>query len=228
MIRLNIIVEGKTEATFVRRVLAPHLGQMDISAAARQVAFSKGKGVVHKGGIRDYAIACADIAQWLKEDRNPDARFSTMFDLYALPTSFPGYAEAEALRDSPLARVTHLERCLDADLGDRRLLSYLQLHEFEALLFSDARALMTYFPHAQKQTAALAQIADSFPSPEYIDDGPATSPSKRIIAMIPEYAHLKASAGPVVASHIGLDVIRSKCPHFNDWITGLETLAQRT
>ena len=53
MIRLHFIVEGKTEATFVRRVLAPHLGQMGISAAAREVTFSESKGVVHKGGLRD-------------------------------------------------------------------------------------------------------------------------------------------------------------------------------
>jgi hypothetical protein len=55
-----------------------------------------------------------------------------------------------------------------------------------------------------------------------IDDGPTTAPSKRIIAEIPEYD--KATAGVAVAEKIGMDTLRQKCRHFNEWITRLEQL----
>ena len=67
-------------------------------------------------------------------------------------------------------------------------------------------------------------MASAFNSPELIDDGPDTAPSKRIIAEIPEYAKRKSSAGPIVAERIGLPALRAKCEHFGGWIDRLETL----
>ena len=44
----------------------------------------------------------------MKGDRNDDARFTTFFDLYGLPTDFPDYEKARNLSD-PYDRVNVLE-----------------------------------------------------------------------------------------------------------------------
>jgi hypothetical protein len=69
-------------------------------------------------------------------------------------------------------------------------------------------------------------MVNEFESPEYIDDGEDTAPSKRIIKEIPEYEGMKASAGPLVAEKIGLTNIRKKCNHFNQWLLKIEALGK--
>jgi hypothetical protein len=70
----------------------------------------------------------------------------------------------------------------------------------------------------------LKRIAESFASPELINDGNQTAPSKRIIAEIPQYEGAKTTVGPQLAELIGLKEIRRKCPHFDAWISRLERL----
>ena len=76
------------------------------------------------------------------------------------------------------------------------------------------------------QTAVrrLVRLAKSFESPELINDGQETAPSKRIIREIPDYEGRKVSAGPRVVDHIGLAAIRAKYPHFDGWLRRIETL----
>jgi len=87
------------------------------------------RGKIHRGGLVSYARAKKDVVLWMKEDRNPDAFFTTMFDLYALPSDFPAYGGARNMID-PYARVAFLEKAVSADIGDPRFLPYIQLHEF--------------------------------------------------------------------------------------------------
>ena len=109
-IRLLVTAEGQTEQKFVRDVLAPHLSLFNVYASARCVLTSKDKKAhrEYRGGLLNYEKAKQDILTWMKEDANPDCRFTTMFDLYALPKDFPGYMQASRL-DDPYERVRHLE-----------------------------------------------------------------------------------------------------------------------
>jgi hypothetical protein len=70
----------------------------------------------------------------------------------------------------------------------------------------------------------LQNVADSVTSPELIDDGQHSAPSRRIIEEFPQYERLKSSVGPQMAELIGLAKIRSVCPHFDAWIGRLEQL----
>jgi hypothetical protein len=139
---------------------------------------------------------------------------------------FPGNVESRRESD-PYARIAFLERAFAADVAHPRFIPYLQLHEFEALLLSDPQKLDWEFIDRSGPIARLVALASSFQSPELIDDGPATSPSWRIIQEIPEYGPRKASAGPLVAGKIGLPVLRQKCPHFGEWLGRLESLASQ-
>lgn len=222
-VRLHFIVEGQTEETFVNQVLGPHLATLSIWTKARRVMTSRQHGVKYRGGIKRYAQAESDIKAWMIEDRNSDARFTTMFDLYRLPTDFPGYKDAAQISD-PYQRVTALEEALGEDIADRRFIPYLQLHEFEALLLSDPQKLDSQFSDRSTGIQRLVELASTFNSPELINDGNTTAPSKRITHEIPEYERRKQSAGPIVAGKIGLATLRSKCEHFGEWLKSLEAL----
>lgn len=224
MRRLNILAEGDTEETFVNEVLALHLAEHGVAAVVRRVTTRRERrrpDVVHRGGLLDYRKAQRDLHRWMAED--PTAAFTTMYDLYALPGDFPGYAAAEKLVD-PYARVQALEGALAADVGDWRFIPYIQLHEFEALLLSEPEKLDWEYVNHAVAIDRLTALTRRFESPELINDGPLTAPSKRIIAEIPEYKFQKASVGPEVAKRIGLAKIRERCPHFSEWVKRLEEL----
>ena len=61
----------------------------------------------------------------MREDHNSRARFTTMFDFYALPGDFPGYEDAGQEGD-PYVRVRLLEDALGEDISDQRFVPYLQ------------------------------------------------------------------------------------------------------
>jgi hypothetical protein len=147
-----------------------------------------------------------------------------MLDLYALPNDFPGFTECHSIAD-PYDRIRSLELRFGEDICDNRFVPYIQLHEFEALLFSDIRQLELAFIDQLKGITRLGKLAERFSNPELINDRPQTAPSKRIIAEIPDYEHRKPSAGPLVAAKIGMDNMRAKCAHFRDWLTRLEDLS---
>jgi hypothetical protein len=69
---------------------------------------------------------------------------------------------------------------------------------------------------------------DGSVTPELINDGQHSAPSKRIIAQFPDYRRAKPVVGPQVAELIGLDVIRGKSPHFSAWLSRLEQLGAGT
>ena len=117
---------------------------------------SRRRGIKHRGGLRKYAQAKRDITNWMREDGNPDARFTTMFDLYRLPSDFPGHENASRVAD-PHERIGILEDALREDVSDGRFIPYLQLHEFEALLLSDPRKLEVQFPDRGDEIGKLIE-----------------------------------------------------------------------
>jgi hypothetical protein len=60
-------------------------------------------------------------------------------------------------------------------------------------------------------------------TPEEINEGATTAPSKRIQAIFPTYQ--KKVHGPLTVQRIGLDRIRAGCPHFDAWVRLLEDFA---
>jgi hypothetical protein len=71
---------------------------------------------------------------------------------------------------------------------------------------------------------SLQAIRDQFSSPEEINDSPQTAPSKRVQTLIPRYQ--KPFHGILAVLEIGLDKIRTACPHFQGWLTRLEKLSK--
>jgi Domain of unknown function (DUF4276) len=225
MVRLYLFAEGQTEQTFADTVLKPHLGYHGVFVdKIIQIAHARKRGKVHRGGGRSYQPMKDDIQHFLKQEKSSEVFFTTMIDLYALHSEFPRLEEAEKLRQNPLQRVEFLENCFAEDIGDRRFIPYIQLHEYEAYLFCDPNSFTFVYENCLDKIATLQSIAAQYETPEFINDGQNTAPSKRIIERFPEYEKAKAIDGPQLAELIGLQTIRERCPHFNGWLEKLESL----
>jgi hypothetical protein len=225
MARLYLFAEGQTEQTFADNVLKPHPANVGVYLqAAILIAHARKKGIALRGGGRKYVRMRNDILRFLAQEKSGDVFFTTMIDLYAIHADFPGLDQAEALRHSPRDRVESLERSFADDIGDCRFKPYIQLHEYEAYLFSDPIWFGFFYDNHAREIAALQAITEQYSSPELINDGQHTAPSKRIITQFSDYMGAKAVVGPQVAELIGLETIRQKCPHFARWLSQIENL----
>src|SRR5262249_35690877 len=145
---------------------------------------------------------------------------TTMVDYYALPKDgpkgWPGRLEAEgkAFSEKALTVQQALRDDINAELGDgfdvSRFLPYVMMHEFEGLLFSDC-TLFAKGIGRPELGAKFQEIRSSFSSPEEINDSPLTAPSKRVEDLVPGYE--KPLLGSLAVLEIGLENIRSECPH---------------
>src|SRR5437879_5869533 len=99
MPRLYLFAEGQTEQTFADVVLKPHLAGLGVYMHNPVlVAHCRKRGITHRGGGRKYEPMRKDILRFLKQERSGEVFFTTMIDLYALHSGFPGSEAAEQLR----------------------------------------------------------------------------------------------------------------------------------
>jgi hypothetical protein len=218
-------VEGQTEEGFVKGLLAPHLQRHSVYANVILVPHKPGaRQRKHRGGIGSFAAPREIIKRKLYGDTT--AYTTTMFDYYGLPDDFPGLGSSDLPPRYP-NRVDYIEKQLALTFGESpRFIPYLQVHEFEALLFSDVETLHLTISALAGGSGArldeLNQLVAQFETPEDIDDGPDTAPSKRLQKYFPGYQ--KVPFGELIAELIGLDTLRAACPHFDSWVTRLEAL----
>lgn len=122
-----IVCEGQTEQEFVKNVLSPVVRGLDVEAPLIKKS---------KGGI----VAWEVLKKQLVMHCNEGAPFvTTLIDFYGIKDHhhFPRWEEGKTISDKE-ARVEFLEKAMKEDLAedDRYLFyPYLQLHEFESLLF---------------------------------------------------------------------------------------------
>ena len=218
MKRVLILAEGQTEERFIKDVLNPHFMQMEILLIPRIATTKRVKnGPDFKGGITNYQKVATDV-RLLLGDTDATA-ITTFIDYYGLPSDFPGMASRPP--GSPFDRADHVEAIWKNETADLRFHPYLMVHEFEALLFSKPDEISSAL-HNNGALSQLEQVRASFATPEEINDNPITAPSKRILNILPGYN--KVVNGPTVARRIGLQSIREKCTHFNDWLNWIESL----
>ena len=214
-IELRVLCEGTTEQGFVTQVLAPHLRQFRVFPRPEPLA----RGL-------SGAVSFKTLYDAIKRDvgRSRDHQYvTTMIDLYGL-AQYPG-VEKEA-DEAVVDRVARIESSMSRALPNERFIPYIQVHEFEALVFVDLDVLPSQFPDGEAAGAAgrLRQQVGAI-APEDINDAPLTAPSKRLTREIPSYRHLKSIVGPAITARIGLSRLRNACPHFDAWITRLERMA---
>ncbi len=220
MIRVIVVVEGPTEESFVKNVLRGSLWGSNLFLTPTILGRPG-----HKGGRTSYERVKRDVVLQLKQDRN--SYCSTMIDLYGLGAGYPGHPPPGYL--SNIEKVRHVEQAVKKyicdqipDLrADRRFIPYLQLHEYEAILFSDPAAFARGInqPSLQRQ---FQRIRDEVDSSEDINNDPETAPSKRVLSVCPNYR--KVIEGTQAAAAVGIPIMREQCAHFREWLESLERL----
>ena len=219
MIRLAVSVEGKTEEDFVDKILAndPHLREVGVKPTPILIGIALRSG---RGGSVSVEHLASDMAM-LYSLCHYDA-VTSLVDFYG----FRGRKDAETV-DQLEERIGRAIRGkLPGDFEPGRIIPYVQQYEFEGLLFSDVDAFDAIKASAES-LQALRNVRGRFPTPEDINDRPATAPSKQIDEAMRKHGtrgYSKIRDGFLVADKTGLDVICQECPRFGEWIGRLKTL----
>lgn len=198
MIRLGISVEGPTEREFVSRVLGPHLSQFNVWTRAVDMG-----GNVSLDKIRGILPALLG---------NFD-HVSTLYDFYGFKRR--GGLTVDGLQMAISEQVTEERR--------HRLIPYVQLHEFEALLFAVPEYTVSALGGSDNHLSILREAVNSCGSPEAVNDSPQTSPSHRLLSIFGS-AFDKKLHGPQIILTAGLAAVRAECPRFDSWIASLQQL----
>jgi len=224
MKRIHIICEGQTEEMFIKELL--YLPFLDRGLILVPALIGKPG---HKGGNFRIERLLPDVRNRLLGD--PDSFCTTFFDFYGLPPEFPGKAAASEFTNAKPKEKAEtvcnaMIETLTAPIGPdamQRFIPYIQMFEFEALLFSDPEGLARGV-ESPELSDHFKQIRRSFDSPESINDCPQTAPSKRISKKVVGYQ--KPIYGSLAAMEIGLPSMRQECAGFDAWLTQLEGLAE--
>lgn len=218
MKRIIIICEGPTEKEFCTKLLSPIFAAKNIFIQSPLIKKSM-------GGIVKWSELRKQILLHLKTDNT--AFVTTFIDYYGLYAKyhFPSWDESLKIADKNL-RIDFLEDAMSQDIDDAcryRFLPYLQLHEFEGLLFNDIQVFREQIP--QNELVGMKELESTlsdFDNPEMINDKKETSPSHRLERIIKGYN--KIVYGNIIAEAIGLERIRTKSLRFNGWLTKIENV----
>lgn len=221
MKKIFIVTEGQSETNFVNRVMAPYFAGRCILIPITVVTKADSKhGKIYKGGVTNYGQIRNNLLKTLAgASKNTNSYVTTMFDFYRLPTDVPGISDAEKKND-PYDKVEIIEEEIRKTEGydGKFFFPYIELHEFEAMIFSDITKLEeAYFEY---DLTTLKECIKAQSNPELINDGAETAPSKRIVNCINCFD--KANVGVDVLEKIGIEEIAGKCHHFAKWIKCIE------
>jgi hypothetical protein len=218
MKRIIIICEGQTEVAFCNTNLYLPLFEKGISIQTPLIKASQ-------GGIVKWSKLKTQIELHLKTD--PSAYVTTFIDYYGLYSKygFPNWQLSTTIVDHNKKMA-----CLEQGMADAihedwryRFIPYLQLHEFEGLLFNDINIIYEQIPTRDIiDKPLLVKTFQDYNNPEMINDGKDTAPSKRLEKIIAGYR--KVIYGDILSEAIGLPRIRAKSPRFNEWVRQLESI----
>ncbi|MFL1780771.1 DUF4276 family protein [Candidatus Hepatincolaceae symbiont of Richtersius coronifer] len=199
IIKIGISVEGQTEAFFIKYVLSRYLRNHNIIL---------GEPVVLGGNVTFPRIS--SVLSLLETQYD---YVTCLYDFYG----FDGKEEVDTY-ESLVGKIKNDNIFRNKD----KIIPYIQMYEFEALLFSDINAMCKHFyndPKEMEQCNRLLSAALAGKTPETINDSILTAPSKRIHRIFKRYK--KSLYGYVIAQEIGVEKIKSMCPKFSNWIDNL-------
>lgn len=209
MKNIYIYCEGQTEETFVNEILTPYLSNImifttPIICTTKRIATKK-----FKGGVSDYSKIKNELTLICRQHKNEYV--TTMFDYYAMPANTPNIDCNEV---DIYKRMELIEDAINKDIGQPNCFFHFILHEFEGILFSSPDAFIEI---TDEQTVEkIRKMRDEAISPEHINNSPETAPSKRLEALIPNYAKVKN--GALISKNIGIDILLKECKHFAKWV----------
>ncbi|MGL5981565.1 MAG: DUF4276 family protein [Phocaeicola sp.] len=209
MKRVFIVTEGQTEQEFVNTVLSPYLRDFGIYSVTPVLIRTSKSG---RGGF----VNCQHLANTIKgllSGKSTEIIVTSFVDFFRMPNNMPSYTECVA-KVSKCDQIECLETAMYELINDSRFLPYIQLHEFEALLFSNNNGFEYLFD--KKLAVQTSQIVMNYDNPEDINSTPEGAPSKRILAIKNNYD--KVTEGNLIALEVGINTMLERCPRFKNWI----------
>ncbi len=218
--RVIVLVEGQTEETFVKEVLQPYLSEHNIWIEPTIINTKIVKNAPNfKGGAVTFGKASRDVARILKDK---SIWVTTFFDFYRLGGDFPQFEKIRKTKIPNSLQVIALENAFEEAIDNPRFKAYIQIHEFEALLFSSLEGFQANFSDDPQFLEGVGKVIKAFANPEEINDDPNSAPSKRLEALKPGYD--KIFHGNSIALDNGIQIVLEKCPRFAAWITWIISL----
>lgn len=215
--RLLLYVEGQTEELFVNRILRHHLAAFGVQVERPVIAITRARPTERRGGFVNWEAVDRDLRTLFATRPESDIRFSSLLDVYGLPSQVPGFPGPSTGSRSTM-EVDAIEVALAAHFGEPRFVPYLQRHEFEALVIAHPPAIDAVAPACTASLRTIVHPTASAASAEDINDGPDSHPSARLAQAIPDYLDRKASYALFILLDAGLSQVRSRCPRFNAWL----------
>jgi Domain of unknown function (DUF4276) len=218
MKRLIIVCEGQTEQEFCNDILQPHFNQLGIIIQNPTIKKTS-------GGIVNWESLKHQIVTLLKQ--NQTAFVTTLIDFYGIHANhnYPNWLKANQHFDKNIG-MNLMEQGMLIDIEiqyQKRFIPYIQLHEFEGLLFCDIAVFDKGFEKNEfLDYNYLVETINNNQNPESINDSSTTAPSKRLVRIIKGYS--KITHGCLIAQDTGINKIRNKCTRFNNWISILEKI----
>ncbi len=191
-----ISVEGPSERKFVEQVLMPHLLDFKVQVANPQDM----KGNISVDRVSNRLNILIHHYDYV----------TTLYDFYGFEQKSAGETK-KSLELKIKNRITCKQQ--------HKIIPYIQMYEFEALLFSDSQIMAQVL--GIKESWANNILKQFKNNPEAINNSKETAPSKRIEK---QYSYRKTTNAPNILSQIRLSKIRKKCTGFNTWINKLEDL----
>lgn len=215
---IYIICEGQTEEEFVNGILRPYFNTYQIYDV-RPILMTTSKG--HKGGDVKYDRLKFNIDKLLKSET--DILVTTFIDFFRLKNDFPKYEDAQAIQNK-IHKVDCLEQALADAINNPRFIPYIQLHEFEGLLFASKDGFEFLPDLKQANLNSLLLAVNEKENPEELNDGELTAPSKRLEQLIPGFDKNKPFYGGLIAEVNTINAVLNRCLRFKTWV---ETLIEK-
>jgi hypothetical protein len=203
-----IIGEGFTEELFYRQVFSEYYSNRHFTETVVISTKVNDQLRIHRGGSVSFEKCISNCKRYAQQNAQADI-ILLCIDYYGLHETFftPEIRAIRTLNE----RIAAIESRINSEVDNFRFRCHLQIHEFEAWLFSDVAKIAEQFDG--KGIAELETIISSYSHPELINDNKETSPAHRLVEIYPGYK--KRSDGISIVRKIGIPKIREKCPHFN-------------
>lgn len=206
MNRLVFLVEGDSELYFVKNLVTPYLYEQNIHGAITCQKITTNRKLNISGGNVSYTLFTNELDRIYSQG---NVVVTTLLDFFRLPNDFPEY------------HTQNPDRIQFGMLNDKshyiNYFPYIQMHEFEALFYSDIENFELFIEN-NDQRLLLLEILNAYNNPELINTHPDRYPARRLKNLI---GYSKGSDAELIIDCCKIETIIAKCPRFSDWINNL-------
>ena len=206
-INIGVVCEGQTETDFIKQLNKNYFNKINISL--------KPVGINDEQKNIGGNISIARVVDFLHKHSNMHPRLTTFIDFYRLKNK--GNKKVSELEEE-----IKNEFYKDNKYRNKMLIPYIQMHETEALWFSDINAIIQVKNANEQQQEGLSRIIEKYKNPEDINDSYETAPSKRLENIFGNYS--KVIDGKEISNKISINIFIEKCPRFSKWVNEISNL----